>query len=30
MRATKLVIGVKSLPYCERLRKLLPTLKYKR
>jgi len=31
MRATKLVIGVKSLPYCERLRKLnLPTLKYRR
>jgi len=31
IRATKLVIGVKSLPYCERLRKLkLPTLKYRR
>ena len=31
MRATRLVIGVKSLPYCERLRKLkLPTLKYRR
>jgi len=31
MRATKLVIVVKSLPYCERLRKLnLPTLKYRR
>jgi len=31
MRATKLVIGVKSLPYCERVRKLkLPTLKYRR
>jgi len=31
MRATKLHIGVKSLPYCERLRKLkLPTLKYRR
>ena len=30
MRATKLHIGVKSLPYCERLRKLkLPTLKYR-
>ena len=30
MRATTLVIGVKSLPYCERLRKLkLPTLKYR-
>ena len=31
MRATKLVIGVKSLPYCKHLRKLkLPTLKYRR
>jgi len=31
MKDTKLVIGVKSLPYCERLRKLkLPTLKYRR
>jgi len=30
MRATKLVIGVKSLPYCERLQKLkLLTLKYR-
>ena len=31
MRATKLVIGLKNLPYCKCLRKLkLPTLKYRR
>jgi len=31
VRATKLVIGLESLPYCERLQKLKsPTLKYRR